>query len=120
MFSNTVFNLFAGSNAFANNCHVLVEGITVATRVAFPVTVQTMFASYYVLNMAYPEETATTMEFLQRSVHTLLVDLYVFKGEEFDLSQRTTLALFIHCVSPIISIKLRNTVELLDLSSVIS
>ena len=68
MFCNTVFNLFAVSN----NCHVLVEGITVG---AFPVAVQTMFASYYVLNITYPEEIATIMEFLQRWVHILLVDV---------------------------------------------
>ena len=78
MFSNTVFNLFAGSNATANNCHVLVDGITVATRVSFPVAVQTMFASYCVLNIAYPEEIATTTEFLQRLVHTLLVAILRF------------------------------------------
>ncbi|CAB4010891.1 Hypothetical predicted protein [Paramuricea clavata] len=51
----------------ANRCSLVVDGIIVNEKlVGFIEGLMVMFASYYIFNIVYPEELASTLEFIQR------------------------------------------------------
>jgi hypothetical protein len=61
---------FAGDVPFGvdASCYLLVDSMVVCGPVDFRTALMVMFASYYVLNISYPEGAAATLEFLQRLV----------------------------------------------------
>ena len=64
LFSNTGDVPFGDAPSY-----VVFEGQVVCGPVEFRIAFLTLFAMYYVLNMAYPACIAATLEFVQRSVN---------------------------------------------------
>jgi hypothetical protein len=49
-------------------CHVLIEGSAIIGPVDFRTALMSMFAAYYLFNIAYPATVSSTLEFVQRLV----------------------------------------------------
>ena len=57
-----------GQSTFGDkdSCYIVADGCVICGPLSFRLAFLGMFAIYYVLNLAYPTGSASTLEFIQR------------------------------------------------------
>jgi len=64
-----LFSFVSGDSFFVSGqCRVVADGFVIQTDLDFPSAVEILFSTYYVFNVAYPECSAASLEFIQRLV----------------------------------------------------